>query len=188
VQTSPTGECLHSSWRAFHACSEANRHQPAPLLASTSESGVFLTVRGRIAVVGPPAFGGRDDRGPRSHDTRERTWTRPHCSSSSSWCCCSAAVDSSTDAGSESEGRCSLAGNIRPLRRTYRLRRAVAAVWTPSRRCARDCATSCLCNSRAGPLDTRQHTCFDSAATQINAGAPLPPLSCATQPRNGRSL
>jgi hypothetical protein len=45
-------ECLHPNWRAFNACSERNRHQPAPLLAYTLESGIFLTRGRRIAVVG----------------------------------------------------------------------------------------------------------------------------------------
>jgi hypothetical protein len=75
------------------------------LLASTLESGVCLTARAPSCRRWSQAFGGRDDAGPRSPNTRERKWTRPHCSSSSSWCCCSAAVDSSTDAGLESEGR-----------------------------------------------------------------------------------
>ena len=50
MQTSPRGESLPSSWRAFNACSEWNRPQPAPLIAYTSELGVFLTARRRIAV------------------------------------------------------------------------------------------------------------------------------------------
>jgi hypothetical protein len=98
-------ECLPSSWRAFNACSEGNRHQPAGLLACTLELGVILTARAPNRRRSSPAFGGRDDAGPRPPNTRERKWTRPHCSSSSSWYCCSAAVDSSTDAGLESEGR-----------------------------------------------------------------------------------
>ena len=51
------------------------------------------------------APGGRDDRGPRSaKNTKERTWTRPLCSSSSFSCYYWAAAGSSTDAGFESEG------------------------------------------------------------------------------------
>jgi hypothetical protein len=88
-----------------NACPEGNRHQPAALLACTLELGVFLTARAPNRRRWSPAFGGRDDAGSRSRNTRERKWTRPHYSSSSSWCCCSAAVDSSTDAGLESEGR-----------------------------------------------------------------------------------
>lgn len=42
-------------------------------------------------------------------------------------------MDSSTDAGSESEGRCSLAGNIRPLRRTHRSAGLSPGVWTYDR-------------------------------------------------------
>ena len=103
--SSPRRECLPLGWGAINACSEGNRHQPAPLLASTLESDVFLTARAPNRRRWLPAFGGRDDARPRSLNIRERKWTRPHCSSSSSWCCCSAAVDSSTDAGLESEAR-----------------------------------------------------------------------------------
>jgi hypothetical protein len=67
--------------------------------------GVILTAKAPNRRRSSRAFGGRDDAGPRSPNTRERQWTRPHCSLSSSWCCCSAAADSSTDAGLESEGR-----------------------------------------------------------------------------------
>ena len=120
MQSSPRGESLHSSWRAFNACSEGNRHQPAPLLAYTLELGVFLTARAPNRRRWSPAFGGRDDAGPRSRNTGERKWTRPHCSSSSSWCCCSAAVDSSTDAGLESEGRLARRDQSSPNGRVHR--------------------------------------------------------------------
>ena len=67
--------------------------------------GVILTAKAPNRRRSLRPFGGRDDAGPRSRNTGERKWTRPHCSSSSSWCCCSAAADSSTDAGFESDGR-----------------------------------------------------------------------------------
>jgi len=117
VQTSPRGECLHSSWQALNACSQGNRHQSAPLVACTfsrRDPDREAPNRRRSS----RAFGRRDDAGPGSPNTREKTWIRPHCSSSSSWYYCSAAADSFTDAGPESGGRCSLAGIIRPLLET----------------------------------------------------------------------
>ena len=45
--------------------------------------------------------------------------------------------------------------------------------------CSRDCATSCVLYRRAGLaglLDTLQHACFDSAATQFDAWATPAPL------------
>ena len=52
VQSSLRGESLHSRWRAFNACSEENRHEPAALLAYTLRVSVILTARAPIAVVG----------------------------------------------------------------------------------------------------------------------------------------
>ena len=81
--------------------------------------GVILTAKAPNRRRSRRPFGGRDDAGPRSRNTGERKWTRPHCSSSSSWCCCSAAADSSIDAGVESTGA-SLAGIVRPLTHVHR--------------------------------------------------------------------
>jgi hypothetical protein len=80
--------------------------------------GVILTAKAPNRRRSLRPFGGRDDAGPRSRNTGERKWTRPHCSSSSSWCCCSAAADSSTDAGFESDGAVRSPGLFVPLR-TY---------------------------------------------------------------------
>ena len=87
--------------------------------------GVILTAKAPNRRRSRRPFGGRDDAGPRSRNTGERKWTRPHCSSSSSWCCCSAAADSSIDAGVESDGRFARRDCSSPYPRTP-LPRAVA--------------------------------------------------------------
>lgn len=87
--------------------------------------GVILTAKPPNCRRSRRPFGGRDDAGPRSRNTGERKWTRPHCSSSSSWCCCSAAADSSLDAGVESDGRFARRDCSSPYARTP-LPRAVA--------------------------------------------------------------
>jgi hypothetical protein len=91
------------------------RREQTPAYAVVSlhvRAGVILTAKAPNCRRSLRLFGGRDDAGPRSPNTRERKWTRPHCSSSSSWCCCSAAVDSSTDAGLESERAVGSPGSV----------------------------------------------------------------------------
>jgi hypothetical protein len=104
------------------------RREQTPACAVVSlhvEVGVILTAKAPNRRRSLRPFGGRDDAGPRSRNTGERKWTRPHCSSSSSWCCCSAAADSSTDAGFESDGRFARRDCSSPYARTP-LPRAVA--------------------------------------------------------------
>jgi hypothetical protein len=115
------GSCEISSWTdIFQSRRDASlawglaafiavfRREQTPACAVVSLDvgvGVILTAKAPNRRRSLRPFGGRDDAGPRSRNTGERKWTRPHCSSSSSWCCCSAAADSSTDAGFESDGR-----------------------------------------------------------------------------------
>jgi hypothetical protein len=159
--------------------------------------GVILTAKAPNRRRALRPFGRRDDPGPRSRNTGERKWTRPHCSSSSSWCCCSAAADSSTDAGFESDGRFRSPGLFVPLRtstaptgcrRSWRDRRFVTSRVYDRHIVARPIRGAHSRSSReiATPRERGTHT--PVAPTQIDARAPLalgPPRHSST---NGRAL
>ena len=181
MQTSPRGECLHSSWRAFNACSEGNRHQPAPLLAYTWELGVFLTARAPNRRRWSPAFGGRDDPG-RARQTHGRENGHDHiarhrprgAAARRRW------ILLQTQ-GLSRKGGVRSPGSFAPLRRTHRSGGLVPACGRRVEIAHVIARRLCLCNT-ARPLDTWQHTCFDSAATQANAGA-LPLCRARHNPR-----
>ena len=156
--------------------------------------GVILTAKAPNRRRSLRPFGGRDEPGPRSRNTGERKWTRPHCSSSSSWCCCSAAADSSTDAGFESDGRFARRDCSCPYARTP-LPRAVADLGGIGDRTRRE-----VYDRHIVPRPFAGHTVFCQAkiatsrprtplaATQIDAGATLPLCPAPHILKNGRAL
>ena len=76
-----------SGWRAFIAVFRREQTPACTAVSLHVGVGVILTARAPNRRRSLRALSGLDDAGPRSPNTRERKWTRPHCSSSSSWCC-----------------------------------------------------------------------------------------------------
>ena len=184
MQSSPRGECQHSSWHAFNACSEGNRHQLAPLLACTVELGVFLTARAPHRRRSSPAFGGCDDAGPRSPNTGRENGHDHFARHRPRGAAARRRRVLLQTSGLSWKGGCSLAGSLARLRHTHR-----------SRGCRRrvDAESRLRTRLRDGLAPTTSRGCT-RGSTPASIGPPrwtqgtVDPLSCATRPENGLAL